>query len=404
MNTLIHLIYTSSATKPFSEADLIELLMKSRAKNSRVGITGMLLYTESSFFQVLEGEADKVDELAQRITQDPRHTSFVTIIREPIAKRSFGEWTMGFASITPKEVEDIVGLNDFFAHAACFGQMNQGRAKKLLGAFKDGRWRSKVKHTGVPAEPVKPSSVIMRLATMKHAKVSFAYQPIVDSTTRSVVSFEAEVRGLHNEPSESVLQHVTVDERSHFDTDCRALAIAMAARLGLSCCLNLRFLAVNATDARSAIRSTLELAEKEGIDPSRLVLEVDQDRLLTETELVANVIQEYRGAGLRISINHFGAGRAGLNLLEPYRPEMIALNEQLVRGIDTNGPRQAIVRGVAQTCLDLGIDIVAKHINTVEEYQWFCDEGVTLFQGNLFAPPAFEQLPTVSFPIIDAPA
>lgn len=216
--------------------------------------------------------------------------------------------------------------------------------------------------------------------------------------------FEAKVRGLHNEPFESVLRDVTDGDQPHFDTDCRALAISLAARLGLTCCLNLRFLAANATGARSAIRSTLEMAEKEGIDPSRIVLEVDQNRLLTETELVANVIQEYRGAGLRISINHFGEGRAGLNVLEPYRPEMIALNEQLVRGIDSNGPRQAIVRGVAQACEDLGIDIVAKHIKTVAEYQWFCDEGVTLFQGDLFAPPAFERLPSIVFPVTDAPA
>ena len=136
------------------------------------------------------------------------------------------------------------------------------------------------------------------------------------------------------------------------------------------------------------------------MNPSRIVLEVDQDRLIGDSSLVTRAIEEYRGAGLRISINHFGAGRAGLNLLEPYRPEMIALDSQIVRDIHVSGPRQAIVRGVAQTCADLGIDIIAKHVETLPEYRWFCNEGIRLFQGDLFASPGFEQLPSATYPAI----
>ena len=74
---------------------------------------------------------------------------------------------------------------------------------------------------------------------------------------------------------------------------------------------------------------------------------------------------------------------------------MISLNEDLVRDIDVNGAKQAIVRGILQTCDDLGIDIIAKHVNSEDEYQWLIDEGISLIQGDFIAKPAFESLPKV---------
>lgn len=70
----------------------------------------------------------------------------------------------------------------------------------------------------------------------------------------------------------------------------------------------------------------------------------------------------------------------------------------LVRGIDRNGPKQAIVRAVARACFDLGIDAVAGGVETPEEFRWFQGEGIRLFQGYLFSRPGFESLPTVNFP------
>jgi hypothetical protein len=144
MSNLIHLIYASTAMQKFSAEDLLQLLDQARTKNARLGLTGMLLYTENNFFQVLEGEPAVVDELFQTITHDERHMKTVTIIREPIAKRSFGEWTMGFVSVTSADLQDITGLNDFFGEGSSFAQLSTGRAKKLLNAFKEGRWRSKL--------------------------------------------------------------------------------------------------------------------------------------------------------------------------------------------------------------------------------------------------------------------
>jgi hypothetical protein len=142
LKTLSHLIYASSADSKMSDADLRVILDRARTVNSELDITGILLHTEGSYFQVLEGDAEAIDSLYAKIAHDKRHTNVVLIVREPIASRSFADWSMGFASVTSKDVAEIVGANDFFQKKTCFNDLSAGRAKKLLAAFADGRWRA----------------------------------------------------------------------------------------------------------------------------------------------------------------------------------------------------------------------------------------------------------------------
>lgn len=155
----------------------------------------------------------------------------------------------------------------------------------------------------------------------------------------------------------------------------------MASRLGLQSSLSLNFMARHIKDTSVSIRVILDATERHNIELNRVILEIDQDKLIGDPAQLGKVIEEFRVAGLKISISHFGAGRAGLNLLEPYHPDMISLNINLVQGIDSNDPRQAIVRGVIQTCNDLGIDIIAKHVETLDEYWWLRDEGINFFKA-----------------------
>ena len=141
MPQLIHCIYASTSASSFKESDIPALLDHARTANARRGLTGMLLYIEGGFFQVLEGDDAVVDEVYGRIERDPRHCKITSIIREPIAARDFGEWTMGFSTVDPLEAGELIGENDFFKSASYVKKLNGGRVKKLLAAFSKGRWR-----------------------------------------------------------------------------------------------------------------------------------------------------------------------------------------------------------------------------------------------------------------------
>ena len=139
---LIHCIYASRGNAKLGEADIQLLLERSRHKNAERGITGMLLFIEGSFFQVLEGDAEIVDSVYETIARDSRHDRVTQIIREPISKRCFGEWSMGFAAVERVDARKAIGENDFFGSAECLERINAGRARKLLVAFGAGRWRT----------------------------------------------------------------------------------------------------------------------------------------------------------------------------------------------------------------------------------------------------------------------
>lgn len=142
---LVHCIYSSVETVEFSQDDILSLLEKARLNNSTLGITGMLLYDSGSFFQVLEGAPEKVTSLLEVIQKDKRHDKVVKIIYEDIEERDFSEWTMGFSGFTRQELMNIEGMNDFFQSNKYYTDLDEGRAKMLLKAFKDGKWRASIR-------------------------------------------------------------------------------------------------------------------------------------------------------------------------------------------------------------------------------------------------------------------
>ena len=93
--SVYQVLYRSRAVRPFSEAQLHDMLVRARAYNVRHQLTGLLLYSDGRFVQVLEGPEEVVRALYARIQQDPRHTQVVTVSEGPGPGRRFADWNMG---------------------------------------------------------------------------------------------------------------------------------------------------------------------------------------------------------------------------------------------------------------------------------------------------------------------
>lgn len=227
---------------------------------------------------------------------------------------------------------------------------------------------------------------------------SYAFQPIVDTVAREVFSYEALIRGPANEPALRVLDQVPHDLKHQFDLDSRIQAITLAARMGLKCNLNLNFLPRSLELCADAIGNTCKAAVDNFLPLRRIILEVTEGEVINDHAHFAKLLNEYRGMGIKLAIDDFGAGYSGLNLLAEFQPDQVKIDMNLVRGIEKHGPRQAIVRGITQVCGDLGIDVIAEGVETLHEFRWFEDHGIQLFQGYLFAKPGFEEFPSVFYP------
>jgi hypothetical protein len=111
---LIQLIYVSSATHELDAGDIQTILDSSVRHNELQGVTGLLLYSDGNFIQVLEGEEEAVDETMSRILDDPRHKDINIIARIPKVEREFGQWSMGFRRISASEVTSNPAYAPFF--------------------------------------------------------------------------------------------------------------------------------------------------------------------------------------------------------------------------------------------------------------------------------------------------
>ncbi len=141
MSALVHCIYTSVQSYPLSGPELDRLILHSRACNRRDGITGILLHVKDTFFQILEGPEDAVEALYAKILLDPRHTKVTRIIYEPIPRRFFGDISMTLATLSPAELATMLEEDSPERRAELLHGLDEGRAKRLLRAFTDGRWR-----------------------------------------------------------------------------------------------------------------------------------------------------------------------------------------------------------------------------------------------------------------------
>ena len=100
---MLRLLYVSSAARSITNEDLSAIVDKARSNNPQLGITGMLLYIDGNFLQVLEGPEPQVRELFRNIERDRRHKGVILLVQEAADERAFPDWSMGYKCMTKDE-------------------------------------------------------------------------------------------------------------------------------------------------------------------------------------------------------------------------------------------------------------------------------------------------------------
>ncbi len=222
-----------------------------------------------------------------------------------------------------------------------------------------------------------------------------AFQPVVDARDRSIYGYEALVRTPDGGGAAEVIAQVTPEQLYRFDQTCRVRAIVTAAELGLQSRLFINFFPNAVYQPATCIRLTLRAAQISGFPTENLVFEAAESEEVRDQAHVRRIFSDYRSRGFLTAIDDFGAGYAGLSSLTGFQPDLIKLDMGLVRGIDTDPVRQAIVAGTARIASGIGSTLLAEGVETAGEYRMLRALGIDLFQGYLFGRPALERLETV---------
>jgi len=132
-------MYSSRATKAFNRDELLELLARSRENNCKLGVTGMLLYKNGEFMQVLEGSEQTVLTLVAKIERDPRHKNVSKLLIGNCPERQFPYWYMGFSNLDTEEARNTPGYTEFLNTALAVGlAADPTFCQRLMHLFKKG--------------------------------------------------------------------------------------------------------------------------------------------------------------------------------------------------------------------------------------------------------------------------
>ncbi|MEO9968367.1 MAG: BLUF domain-containing protein [Hyphomonadaceae bacterium] len=132
------LIYTSKATRLLKRQELFKLLNSARSANAELGITGLLIYHEGCFLQVLEGEKDALGACYKKIQKDGRHTSFIELANEASTGRLFSAWWMAyrdFGELGEYQRKQLVDIRDLAAKAGSGTMVENLKVNAIMLAF-----------------------------------------------------------------------------------------------------------------------------------------------------------------------------------------------------------------------------------------------------------------------------
>ena len=133
---MIQLIYVSTAAKRISKDDLQKILLTSIHNNSKKNITGLLLYDQGAFCQILEGKEEDVHALFSRILKDDRHTNVIKIFDDEIMVRDFSSWSMNYINLDDYDKNQIHGYKGFTESIHNWNFINPLQAKDVLMHFR----------------------------------------------------------------------------------------------------------------------------------------------------------------------------------------------------------------------------------------------------------------------------
>ncbi|MBB1201205.1 bifunctional diguanylate cyclase/phosphodiesterase [Enterobacteriaceae bacterium 89] len=217
------------------------------------------------------------------------------------------------------------------------------------------------------------------------------YQPIVDSFTREIYSYEALIRWIH--PLKGILSpdsFIPAAEKTGMINEMGKSVLEMACREAASWAVPAK-ISVNVSPVQLSSKTfagvVLSILEQTGLPASRLELEVTESSLFAESSTPLNTLNKLRALGVQISIDDFGTGYSSLSRLSRITFDKIKIDKSFVHSISTKEDALNIIRLMTGMAKSLNMKAVAEGVETQEQLESLQALGCDLAQGYLFGKP-----------------
>ncbi|MFS2059781.1 diguanylate phosphodiesterase [Kosakonia cowanii] len=399
---LTTLIYRSHFRDNVSFSMLEGMVEAANQKNSQANVTGILLFNGTHFFQLLEGPEETLDPIYDAICNDERHFNVVELLRDYAPSRRFGKAGMELFDLRAYDREEVL-QTVLDKGTSKYQLIYDDRALQFFQTFvEEGE---KENYFEIPVgdewEFVPDGSAVTLPASVAATGTDcrFAFQPLIDPFARKVVAIEALLRTPSGDAPQAYFDGLTGDALYKADLESKKVAFAMATALDIGAqTLSVNLLPMTLVEVPGAVEFILREIEANGLVPEQIIVEFTESEIISRLEEFTKAVKLLKGAGIRVAIDHFGAGFAGLLLLAQFQPDRIKINRDLIQDVHKSGSRQAIVQAIIKCCTSLEIQISAVGVEKAEEWMWLESAGISQFQGYLFARPDINGIPAVCWP------
>lgn len=220
------------------------------------------------------------------------------------------------------------------------------------------------------------------------------FQPIVNLMDGEIHGYEALSRILkpdYIEDTETLFQIALCQERTwELEKLCRKRIISRYSDFAENMKKGKLFINVNPMvlmDESFKANFTRKQLEKYGVCPEKIVIEITERNSVDNLDKFINAVQHYKHEGYQIAIDDIGSCYSGLNIVCNTHPHYLKVDIQLVRDIDRNHMKYAIVKGLVEMARSSGISVLAEGIETKAELTTLIELGVTYGQGYFLGRP-----------------
>ncbi|MBJ8890323.1 bifunctional diguanylate cyclase/phosphodiesterase [Citrobacter sp. FDAARGOS_156] len=217
------------------------------------------------------------------------------------------------------------------------------------------------------------------------------YQPIVDSFSQEIYSYEALIRWIH--PLKGLLSpdsFIPVAEKTGMINEMGKSVLEIACREAASWTVPVK-ISVNVSPVQLSSKAfagiVLSILKKTGLPADRLELEVTESSLFTESNTPMNTLNKLRALGVKISIDDFGTGYSSLSRLSRLAFDKIKIDKSFVHSISTQEDALNIIRLITGMAKSLNMKAVAEGVETEEQLASLQALGCDFAQGYLFGKP-----------------
>jgi PAS domain S-box-containing protein len=218
-------------------------------------------------------------------------------------------------------------------------------------------------------------------ATIEHEAFAPVFQPIIELSTGAIVGYEALTRFSDgSRADETFAMALECGLGKKLEAATVAVALAAARQLPAQAWLSLNV-------SPSFLADVDRLGAALGLRTRQLVLEITEHEAI-ETYGPLRDAALRLGPDVRLAVDDAGAGVANFHHLVELRPDFVKIDASLVRGVDTDVSRQAVVAGILHFAATAQCQVIAEGVETKEELAKVIELGVSLGQGYLLGRPA----------------